>query len=108
MNIRIEQIQMLGNRILIKPDLAKTLDIVTAGGLVAASGKSLESNGQGGQQLQDIDIPTGKVIACGPDCQTLSPGDRVLFSPFSGKVLTFMMENYLLMSEPEPVMKIND
>ena len=108
MNIRIDQIEMLGSRILIKPDPVKSQEIITAGGLVAVSGKSLTDNNQGGQNLQDVDIPTGKVVAVGPECTKLFVGDRVLFSPFSGKVLTFMMENYLLMSEPEPVMRIND
>lgn len=100
---------MLGSRILIKPDPSKTTEIITPGGLVASTGAKLTSS-EGGRndRFDSAEIPTGKVIAVGPDVKTLSPGDRVLYSPFSGKVLTFQLEDYLLMSEPEPVMKIND
>lgn len=106
MNIKIEQIAMLGNRILIKADPAASLDIVSTGGLVTATGKQIQSR-DGIQSLENQDPPTGKIIAVGPDVTTLSPGDRVLFSPFSGKKLMFMLEEYIMMSEPEPVMKIS-
>jgi co-chaperonin GroES (HSP10) len=107
MNIKIEQIEMLGNRILVKPDLAKKHEIVSAGGLITASGKQLKSQ-EGIESLDDIDIPTGTIVAAGPECHTLKVGDKVLFSPFSGKVLTFMLDNYLLMSEPEPVLRVKE
>lgn len=105
MNVAIEKIQMLGNRILIKPDPAKVHEIITAGGLVTASGREIKSD-NGIQHFEDKEPPTGIVIAIGPDVKTMDVGDRILFSPFSGKKLTFMLEDYLLMSEPEPVMII--
>lgn len=105
MNISIEQIEMLGNRILIKPDPVKNHEIVTAGGLITASGRKIE-NRDGIHHMEDDAVPTGTVVAIGDECQKLKVGDRVLFSPFSGKQLTFMLDVYLLMSEPEPVLKI--
>jgi len=105
MNIKIEQIEMLGNRILIKPDTAKEHEIITAGGLVTATGKQIQSR-DGIQSMEDMDIPTGIVVATGDECIKLKVGDRVMFSPFSGKKLVFQLDTYLLMSEPEPVLKI--
>jgi co-chaperonin GroES (HSP10) len=106
MNIRIEQIELLGNRILIKPDPVAVHEIVTTGGLVTASGKQITNNGDGLQRMEDIEPPTGTIVSVGPECKTLAAGDRVMFSPFSGKKLVFMLDTYLMMSEPEPVMKI--
>ena len=108
MNIQLDKIQVLGNRILIKPDPVKVHEIVTAGGLVTAAGVEIRNNGDGIQRMEDIEPPTGRVVKAGTDCKILKEGDRVLFSPFSGKKLTFMLEDYLLMVEVEPVMKIND
>jgi co-chaperonin GroES (HSP10) len=107
MNIKIEQIELLGTRILIKPDPVKqTHEIVTAGGLVSATGKQITNN-NGIQSMEDVEPPVGTIVAVGAECKILKVGDKVLFSPFSGKKLDFMLETYLLMSEPEPVMKIN-
>lgn len=108
MNVRIEQLQLLGVRILVKPDVVETLDIVTAGGLVTASGKTIGSKEGMNNTLESVDPPTGVVVAVGPDVKSLYVGDRIIFSPFSGKKLTFMMDDYLLMSEPEPVSRITD
>jgi len=107
MNIKIEQIEMLGSRILIKPDPIKDHEIVSVGGLVTAAGKEIKNNGNGITSMEDIEPPTGRIVAIGPDVKSLSVGDRVLYSPFSGKKLIFIHDTYLLMSEPEPVMKIN-
>ena len=104
MNIKIEQINLRGNRILVKPDPIQVHDIVSTGGLITASGKQL---GQDGRLEKREDPPTGVIVAVGPDVKTLSVGDRILYSPYSGNILEFMLENYLLMSEPEPVMIIN-
>lgn len=111
MNIRVEQIEMLGNRILIKPDPAKAHEIVTAGGLVTAAGSQIQSR-DGIQHLEDMDIPTGRVVAVGEDCKRLKAGDHVMYSPFSGKKLGFregdVTKEFVLMSEPEPVLIIKD
>lgn len=105
MNIAIENIQLLGTRILIKPDPVATLEVVT-NGLVTATGRKIESREGVNDSMSQLEPPTGVIVAVGPDVTTLSPGDRVIFSPFSGKKLTFMMDDYLMMSEPEPVMKV--
>lgn len=109
MNIRIEEVQLLGNRILIKPDPIKVHEIVSVGGLVTASGKQI-SNENGQQSLENLDPPTGVVIRAGLDCKILGEGDRVLFSPFSGKRLKFREgdteQDYILLTEVEPVLRI--
>lgn len=111
MNIRIEQIEMLGNRILIKPDPVKSHEIVKTGGLITAAGTKLESR-DGIQHLEDIDIPTGVVMVVGEECKRLKVGDHIMFSPFSGKRLSFregdIQIEFILMSEPEPVLIIKD
>lgn len=106
MNIKIEQIELIGNRILIKPDPIKTQEIITAGGLITASGKEIRNNGDGIQRMEDVDPPTGVIVAVGDECIKRKVGERIMFSPFSGKKLTFMLDDYLLMSEPEPVLVI--
>lgn len=105
MNIKLEQIQLRGNRILVKQDPAIAHEIVGVGGLITASGKSIDGMGRL-EKAQDP--PTGVIVAVGPDVKTLQIGDRVLYSPHAGAELEFMLEMYLLMSEPEPVMVIKN
>lgn len=107
MNIKIEQIELLGNRILIKPDPVKAHEIISTGGLVTATGRKIESR-DGIQSFEDIEPPTGVIVAIGDECTKRKVGERVMFSPFSGKKLDFMLETYLLMSEPEPVLVIKE
>ncbi len=108
MNIKIEQIELIGNRILIKADPVKAHEIISAGGLVTVSGKELRNNGDGIQRMEDLDPPTGVIVAVGDECTKRKVGERVMFSPFSGKKLTFMLDEYIMMSEPEPVLVIRE
>lgn len=105
MNIKIDQINLRGNRILVKPDPVSTTEIVSAGGLITATGKTID---QTGRLEKAPDPPTGRIVAIGPDVKTLKVGDRVLYSGYAGFNLEFMLENYLMMSEPEPAMIIMD
>lgn len=108
MNIKVEDLELLGNRILILPDPVSSLDIVSTGGLVTATGRKLESKEGINDSLGDMDPPTGRIVAIGPDVTKLKVGQRVIHSPFSGKRLKFMLDEYLLMSEPEPVMIVKE
>lgn len=101
MNIKIEQIQLRGNRILVKPDPVSDLEVVQ-NKLITATGKQLTN----GQLENKADPPTGVIVAIGPDVKTLQVGDRVLYSGYAGFNIEFMLENYLMMSEPEPAMTI--
>jgi len=97
MNIKVEQLELSGNRMIIRQD--KASDLVSAGGLIVSAG----------HQKEQVDIPTGVVVAIGIDVKKYIVGDRVMFGPHSGigiPVNQLDNEFYLLMSEPEPIAKI--
>ncbi len=107
MNIRIDQLELLGNRILVERDKKK--EIINASGLVTSvSGEMIQDlkAKQGDYPVEDP--PTGVVVSIGRDVKLFKVGDRVIFSPYSGKELEFMYKRYFLMSEPEPVSLIHD
>lgn len=95
MNIRIDQAELMGNRLLVQRD--KQEAIVSQSGLTIVA-----------EQAHSIPPATGRVLKAGPDCKIIKVGDRVLFSPFISNELEFVLTKVLLMSEPEVVMKIND
>jgi len=107
MNVDISKVSLLGNRILIKPDPIKKHEIVQTGGLVTATGLKIGKE-NGIESMQEVEPPTGVVTHVGPECKLVEVGQRVLFSPFSGKALDFKMEVYLLMHEQELVLIIQD
>lgn len=63
---------------------------------------------EGGVVLPDSTVeklPKGKILLCGPDCETLNKGDRVLVDALGGRqILVGGME--LLLLEEEDVLVI--
>lgn len=95
MNININQVQLLGNRILIERDKKEAF--------TAPSGLTIVA-----ESAQTEPPATGRVRAAGPDCVTVKIGDRVMFSPYAGREMDFVLTRVLLMSEPEIAMVIAD
>lgn len=99
MNIKVEQLELVDKRMIIKQD--KPSDIVAAGGLVVAAA----------QTQNQADIPTGVIVSIGDQVTKYKVGDHVLFGPYAGQQIplnSLTNDVYLLMSEAEPIAKLKN